>query len=56
MFGGSRAYKLSEPIKILYEAVYRILMGNFELGYPTECNNVLEAVSIASGLYQYPIQ
>ena len=46
MVGGSRAYNRAiRTHKILYEAFYRILMDDFELGYPTECNKVREVVS-----------
>ena len=46
MFGGSRAYNRAiRTYKILYEAFYGILMDDFELGYPTECYKVREAVS-----------
>ena len=46
MVGSSRAYnKAIRTYKILYEAFYRILMDDFELGYSTECNKVREVVS-----------
>ena len=46
MFGDSRAYNRAvRTYKILYKAFYWILLDFFELGYPTECNKVREAVS-----------
>ena len=46
MFGGPCAYNRAiRTYKILYEAFYGILMDDFELGYPTECYKVREAVS-----------
>ena len=45
-FGGSRAYNRAiRTYKILYKALYQILIDDFKLDYPTECNKVQEAVS-----------
>lgn len=45
-FGGSHANNRDiRTYKILYEAFYQILMDDFELGYPTECNKVQDAIS-----------